>query len=138
MNENINILGVFHDGSIVEINGDIPSLQLRIEIEYLRNMFPEDGISFIASVSGCSFIQFHNWENATKTSLLAEIQSEEPEILSVEQEGNMALITCVTGELKISYEDIEFKLDTGSPISYSELEEACDKYWDDWERNRTS
>lgn len=32
MRVNVDILGVFHDGSIVEIQGALPSISLRIEI----------------------------------------------------------------------------------------------------------
>ena len=36
MRENIDIIGIFHDGSVVEINGSLPNISIRIEIEYLR------------------------------------------------------------------------------------------------------
>lgn len=133
MRENIDILGVFHDGSIVEILGALPKISFRIEIEYLRNMFPSKGDSFLAHVSGCESIEFHNWENETRTKELAEIQKEEPEILRIEQRGDAAHIICSTGELDIHYKDIEFQLDSGEPVTYKELEDACNKYWNDWE-----
>ncbi len=106
MRENVDILGVFHDGSIVEISSALPKISFRIEIEYLRNMFPTGGDSFLAHASGCESIEFYNWEEKTRTKDLTEIQSEEPEVLSIEQQGNIAHIICSTGELDILYKDI--------------------------------
>jgi hypothetical protein len=138
MRENIDILGVFHDGSIVEVRGSLPKISFRIEIEYLRNMFPSKGGSFLAYVSGCESIEFYNWENESRTKELLEIQSEEPEILSIEQQGETAHIICSTGELDLLYKDIEFQLDTGEPLTYKELADACNRYWDDWESRKNS
>lgn len=138
MRENVDILGVFHDGSIVEVSGALPKISFRIEIEYLRNMFPSEGDSFVASVSGCESIEFLNWEEETRTNDLKEIQSEEPEILSIEQKGDIAHIICSTGELDILYKDIEFQLDSGESVTYKELADACNKYWDDWESRNSS
>jgi len=138
MRENVDILGVFHDGSIVEILGELPQISLRIEIEYLRNMFPSKGDSFLAHVLGCEFIEFYNWENEARTRDLIGIQKEEPEILSIEQQGDIAHIICSTGELDVLYKNIEFQLDTGVPVTYQELADACNKYWDDWESRKNS
>ncbi len=138
MRENVDILGVFHDGSIVDIGGALPRISFRIEIEYLRNMFPSRGDSFLAQLSGCESIEFYNWENETRTKDLAEIQSEKPEILSIEQKGDIAHIMCSTGELDVLYKDIEFHLDSGESVTYKELADACNKYWDDWESRNSS
>ncbi|WP_185234966.1 hypothetical protein [Teredinibacter franksiae] len=138
MRENVDILGVFHDGSIVEILGALPKISFRIEIEYLRNMFPSKGDSFLAHVSECESIVFYNWENETRTNELAEIQKEEPEILSIEQQDDTAHIICSTGELDVLYKKIEFQLDSGAPVTFQELTEACNNYWDDWESRKIS
>ena len=103
MRENIDILGVFHDGSIVEIIGTLPNISFRIEIEYLRNMFPSKGDSFLAHLTGCESIEFYNWENETRSNVLAEIELEEPEILSIKQKGDSAHIICSTGEINVLY-----------------------------------
>ncbi len=138
MRENIDILGVFHDGSIVEITGSLPDISFRIEIGYLRSMFLSKGDSFIAHASGCESIDFYNWENGLLTKSLVEIEKAEPEILSIEQKGEMAHILCSTGELDILYKDITFQLDSGESVTFKELEDACNRYWDDWERRKNS
>lgn len=138
MRENVDILGVFHDGTIVEIMGVLPNITFRIEIEYLRNMFPTKGVSFFAVLSGCESIEFYNWESNARTTVLSEIQDEEPEILSIEQQGEAAHIICSTGELDVLYKEIEFELDSGEAVTYKELDEACNKYWDEWESRANS
>jgi len=138
MRDNVDILGVFHDGSIVEVSGALPKINFRIKIEYLRNMFPSKGDSFLASLSGCESIEFYNWESETRTKALNEIQAEEPEILSIEQQGDIAHIICSTGELDVLYKDIEFQLDSGESVTYKELADACNKYWDDWKSRANS
>jgi len=138
MRENVDILGVFHDGSIVEILGTPPRISFRIEIEYLRNMFPSKGNSFIAHLSECESIEFYNWEDETRTSELSEIQKAAPEILSIEQLGEITHIKCSTGELDVLYKSIEFQLDSGEPVTFQELADACSKYWDDRESRNNS
>ena len=138
MRENIDILGVFHDGSIVEIVGELPNISLRIEIEYLRNMFSPQGSSFMAQVSGCEHLEFYHWENDSRINVPSEIQEIETEILSVKQRGDVAHLMCTTGELEILYKDIVFQLDSGESVTYKALDEASNKYWDDWQsRNST-
>ena len=138
MRENIDILGVFHDGSIVEIIGTLPNISFRIEIEYLRNMFPSKGDSFLAHLTGCESIEFYNWENETRSNVLAEIELEEPEILSIKQKGDSAHIICSTGEINVLYKNIEFHLDSGELVTFKELTGASDGYWDDWESRKNS
>ncbi len=132
MRESIDILGVFHDGSIVEIIGDLPNITFRIEIEYLRNMFSSNGNSFLAHITGCEYIEFYGWENEAKTTNLKEIQALELEILSVEEKGNLAHVICTTGELDILYKTLIFELDSGESVTYTELTSACSKYWEHW------
>lgn len=138
MRNNIDILGVFHDGSIVEINGVLPNIALRIEIEYLRNMFSVSGNSFLAHISGCEFIEFYHWESETRTQNVKEIELAEPEILSIKQQDDIAHIICSTGELTLLYTNIKFELDTGQSVTYKQLKEACNQYWDDWEKSKNS
>ena len=96
-------------------------------------MFPSEGSSFWAKLTDCTFFEFLNWDTDERTSDLSIIEKEEPEILSVEQKKDIAHIVCSTGELDIKYSNLEFKLDNGTPVSYEELNHACNKYWDDWE-----
>jgi hypothetical protein len=131
MKENIDIWGVFHDGSIVEIQGTLPNIAIRIEMEYLRNIFPCKGNSFWANINGCQWIEFLNWKSEIRTSNLKEIEEEELEILNVQQTGEEAQIITSSGELKMLYGNLTFKLDTNISLSYQELKVASSKYWNE-------
>ena len=132
MKEIIEVWNIFHDGSIVEIKGSLPDVSIRIEISYLRNMFPGKGDSIWVHLIGCSTFEYLIWEEERKTSSLDEIQSFEPEILSVKEHGEMAHIICVEGELDLIYKRILFSLDTDTSVTIAELDKACNKYWDEW------
>lgn len=131
MRENIDILGVFHDGTIVEVRGALPELSLRIEIEYLRRMFSLDGDSFLLQMQGCESIEYWDWDTDTRIRDFSKIASAEPEVLRVEQRGESAHILCANGELEITYKELQVQLDTGEPVSFEALGVACNKYWND-------
>jgi hypothetical protein len=45
----------FHDGYIDRIDRSAPGvLRLEIQIEYLRDMFPEPGTRFVVTLTACS------------------------------------------------------------------------------------
>ena len=92
--------------------------------------------SIIAHIEECTSISFLNWDTENETVVLKEIELESPEILSVEQKGDVAHIICSTGELDILYKGISFELDDGNIISAQELGDACELYWNDWESRR--
>lgn len=131
MDEQIEVWNIFHDGTIVEVRGELPNISLRIEIPYLREMFPGAGHSFWAHIVDCKTCQYSNWRGKEIT-VLAEIMGEEPEILDVSQIGNMAHIVCVNGSLDLKYAEISFELDSGVPVSINELDKVCRTYWDEW------
>ncbi|MCU7805486.1 MAG: hypothetical protein KZQ96_20035 [Candidatus Thiodiazotropha sp. (ex Lucinoma borealis)] len=138
MDEIIEVWNIFHDGSIVEAKGSLPNLSLRIEIQYLRDMFPGNGDSFWAHINGCTHIEYLNWEEDQKEKTLKAIIEQEPEILDVSQIDNMVHIVCVNGELDLVYEGISFEIDSGSPVSIEELDKGCNAYWNEWEKRGKS
>lgn len=131
MEEEIEVWNIFHDGSIVEVKGDLPDISLRIEIPYLRNMFPGEGDSFWAHIKGCYHLKYLNWDDDKREASPNKIFEQEPEILSVKQIEGVAHITCVSGELDMAYETISFSIDTGVAVTIDELDKQCNSYWDD-------
>lgn len=129
MEEKIEVWKLFHDGSIIEVKGDLPNPSLRIQISYLREIFPSKGDSFWAHFQNCTLIEYLNWEEETKERSLEKIAHQEPEILNVSQVGKMACIVCSSGELHLIYESIHFTLDSGIAISMNELRNASHTYW---------
>jgi len=131
----IDVWNCFHDGSITQVEGELPNIKLTIEIEYLRHIFSKDGDSIIAELKGCTFLEFLSWENDEVLRNVEKISAIEPEILSVEKVNNKAHIICGDGELDIIYEDVLFALDNGKPITILDIDTASHKYWDEWEKN---
>ena len=135
MDEKIEVWGIFHDGYIMGAKGELPNLSLRVEIEYLRNMFSGDGDSFWIHLKGCTHFEYINWENNKKRETkIDEIIKLEPEILYVSQIDKMTHIDCAFGELELIYDWISFEIDTGETVSIEELGKACDTYWNEFEK----
>lgn len=133
MSDKFEIWNRFHDGSITKITGELPAIEVRIEIEYLRHIFSNDGNSIIVFLDGCSLFQYLDWDEEDTYSDLSKIEKLEPEILSVNDSNEeMASIFCACGELKLAYESMSLTLDNGKVISVNELNEACSTYWTNW------
>ena len=132
MKEKIEVWNIFHDGSIVNIQGSLPDLVLTIEIQYLRHMFSKDGESILVRLRNCSIFEYQDFDSNTQISNFSEVATLEPEILSVQEIDGLAQILCVSGNLRIKYEDISFELDNGSSVDIPELDKACNEYWDKW------
>jgi hypothetical protein len=132
---NPDIWGVFHDGSIEAITGSVPGVvELRIDIEYLRDMFDGGGTHFRVRLGGCSRFEYREYD-AQATSDFGVIASKEPEVLSVYRLDPLVL-DCREGELELAYDSMEVFLDTGAPLTEKHLRDACERYWDDWDARR--
>ncbi len=53
----IDVWNCFSDGSITQVEGELPNIKLTIEIEYLRHIFSKDGDSIIARVERVYFFR---------------------------------------------------------------------------------
>jgi len=130
---NADVWGIFHDGVIERIDGSIPGLVvLHLNVPYLRQMFNGQGNGFKVSLSGCTKLEYTEYDDAPTSDLL-EIGAKQPEVLYVTSTDPLVL-DCAMGTLGLAYEAIEITLDSGEPVSYEELAAACEKYWDDWQR----
>jgi hypothetical protein len=122
----------FHDGSVTRIEGTLPgTLRLRIEIQYLREMFPTPGDAFAVTLTGCTRFSFAEYDQPPIEDL-ARIAALEPEILYV---GGLDPLTldCNDGTLALEYATMRVSLEDGQPVAYQELKVAWDKYWDAFE-----
>jgi hypothetical protein len=133
MNENINILGVFHDGTIVESQRKNSTISFRIDIKYLREMFNDKGSSIWVHLDDCDKVEFQPYASEKIITTPAEIARAMPEILYVNEQEETASIECAEGILRLRYKKIRFTLDTGEEISTEQLENASKKYWDNLE-----
>jgi hypothetical protein len=123
-----DIWGVFHDGSVIRIDGAVPgTLRLEIDIQYLRRMFPEPGDCFIVTLSDCTKFTFTEYDGPPITDH-ARIQALEPEILYV-NELEPLILDCDGGTLELDYQEMSVSLESGYPVGYDDLVSAADKYW---------
>lgn len=131
--------GMFHDGIITKLAGSVPGdVTIYISIEYLRKQFHEPGIGFKINLRGCKVFSYQEFDEKAETNLDA-IAIKNPEILRVDLTDDFVQIDCVMGTLTTSYESASVFLDTGTAITYEQLESACDAYWEDWAaRNKKS
>ena len=131
--------GFFHDGVIDRISGSVPGdVIVKIEIEYLRQMFEGDGDGFNVSLTACSKIEYTAYDRAPTTDM-QEIASSEPEILYVNETEPEVILDCAIGRLVLNYADARVSLDSGQQVTRRQLEQATKKYWNDArERNAPS
>jgi hypothetical protein len=126
-----DIWAVFHDGVLKNIEGTVPgTLRLQIEIEYLREMFDEPGISFAVELNNCTKFKYSEYEEQP-TENIARVQEREPEVLYVLSEHPLVL-DCVMGTLELEYDAMRVTLPSGGEVSYGSLESASEKYWSEW------
>ncbi|MBK7547593.1 MAG: hypothetical protein IPI20_07030 [Rhodoferax sp.] len=126
-----DIWGVFHDGVLKYIDGTLPgTLKVEVEIEYLRGMFDEPGITFIVVLTGCTKLRYSEYDQQA-TEDIAKIQEREPEVLYVSSEHPL-LLDCVMGTLELEYDAMRVSLPSGLEVSYESLASASERYWNEW------
>jgi len=134
MNPRAEIWNVLHDGGIAAINGVIPGdVEIRVSIPYWRKMFSADGDDIIVRLANCAKLTMKIWEKDFTTDDIERIVGTDTEILSTESEDVPVHIITTFGELDIDFEAFSLSLDNGRPITFEELCDACENYWNRWE-----
>ena len=134
MNPRAEIWNVLHDGGIVAIDGVIPGdVAMRVNIPYLRKMFSADGEDVIVLLANCTKLTMKIWDEDVTTDEPKRIVDIETEILSTESEDVPVHIFTTLGELDIDFEAFSLSLDNGRSITFEELCDACEGYWNRWE-----
>jgi hypothetical protein len=126
-----------HDGKITLVTGALPTIQINVQISYLRSMFPGAGDSFVVSLVGCSRLDFVEDKSQPKTSSVAEISSKKLTILEALQEESCITLACLGRkyvELKLEYGGLIISTDSGDTITVEELARASEEHWNRWER----
>lgn len=128
---NTSIWGVFHDGCIKSIQGEVPgNVTVCVEIQYLRSLFDANGTSFEFHLKGCTKFKYVEFDQSPMEDL-QEIVELEPEILSVATEQPLVL-NCVMGTLELEYQEMYICLDSGERIEEELLIKASELYWTQW------
>ena len=134
MNQRADIWNILHDGEIAEIKSKSNQhIQLRIYIPYLGNMFPEIGENIWVDLLNYRKFEMKIWDEDITTSDFNKIVSTGTEILSTESTDVPLHVVSTLGDLFIDFESFSLSLDSGKQITFEELEDACSRYWKNWE-----
>lgn len=131
MNPRADIWNVLHDGGIAAIDGVIPGdVVIRVNIPYLRRMFSEDGEDIIVRLLNCTRFTMKIWEGDVVTDNFEQIVHTGNEILSTDSEDVPVHIFTTFGEIDIHFDAFTLLLENGRPVTFMDLSNACDCYWD--------
>lgn len=106
-------------------------------------MLSPDGDSIFLMLKDCSCFEYQGYAMAKediKCSDFKDFLKQEPIIISAKDKPGKLKISYVSeisatdGYFWIKYSDFSVRLDNGKNISCAELSAACDKYWDNWEK----
>ncbi len=133
MDNRIQIWNILHDGEITSISEDNGTLVMFVSIPYLRRRIKPLGDSIVVTMTDVTLNAFHYFEG-NLCSLIEEIEDGTPAILSTQSESMPVTIETTMGQLVLNFKEINFSLDTGQPIEFSEIETQCEEYWKEWEK----
>lgn len=129
MDFQLDIWDIFHDGSIVEVRGELPDIALRIEIQYLIEKLPGDGDSIWIHLKNCTRIRFTVWESEGEIQLGDINVDDDFEILNSKIDDDSIHIFSPNGQLELTYESSTLELDSGQAISWQTLSQVSQDYW---------
>ena len=128
-----SIWNILHDGSIEGLEGKIPgTVFVKIEIEYLAQMFSKSFKSLSVELEGCSLFEYYKDYGSIGTSDFQEIVNAKPWITSGEIKEGAMTIYCKDGFFRTEYKSILLYLEDQSPISIQQLDEKAKIYWDNF------
>lgn len=133
MDERIAIWNVLHDGKISAVSRASDVSTLSIVIPYLRRRLDPAGDSFVLKLKEVTHVSFLSFDGEPE-SLDEQLKIGRPEILSTDSEGMPVVINTTLGQLILAFGRLEILLDTGSPITFPEVEKAAEAYWNEWEQ----
>jgi len=122
-----------HDGSIERIDGAVPgTVEVVVSIPYLRERFAGEGAGFRITLFDCTRFEYEAYGEPVCRDL-ADIARRDLELLSL---GSCLpiVVNCVMGRLSLEYSASSLALDTGEPISASQLAKASAGYWEEWSK----
>jgi hypothetical protein len=129
----IDFWNAFHDGTIVAAEERDHEVRLFISIGYLRRRIQPVGGAFVVALGDVTACEFRHFDGEV-TSLTEALDLGEPDILSTDAESFPAIIHTSLGQLVVAYGHVNFALDTGQPMTFSEIADAATTYWDEFEK----
>ena len=131
---NPDIWDILHDGGIVGATGHVPgTVRLEIDIQYLRERFPDAGSKIVLTLLECSRIDFSKYEDNLPHGLV-ELADISPDILGACEADGCNEVTCAVlkgsgGILRVAATDFSLSLDSGRIITLDELKYVAKAYW---------
>ncbi len=133
MDHRIAIWNTLHDGEITVISHeDDGSFVMFVNIPYIRSRLKPLGDSFVLKLGRLRSIEFVNYEGES-IPFDEELELIQIEILSTDSENMPVTIATTDGFLKLDFETLKIYLDTGQEIPYSDVSNAAEDYWNEWE-----
>ncbi len=115
------------------IDCSIPGyVEIRVKIEYLRRMFSADGENIIVRLVNCTKFTMKIWEDNVVTDDPKRIVDSGTEILSTDSDDVPVHVVTTQGEIDVDFEDFGLSLDNGRSITFEELCNECENYWNRW------
>lgn len=129
----IAIWNTLHDGEITVVSHeDDGTFVMFVNIPYVRSRLKPIGDSFVLKLGGLKSIEFVNYDGES-IPFEEELGLIKIEILSTDSKALPVSVATTDGFLKLDFETLDLFLDTGQEVRYSEILQASENYWAEWE-----
>ncbi len=141
-----DVFSILHDGTISSWNGDLTSLTLTVECQYLAELIDPSFDRFYVELCEVKELFLLTWPNPAdlpgqKLEQLKDIFAAELEILSAEIKEGKIVVVCNQHDTKFDYCGGSLVIDCATVKVYDQgktvltperLGEICKSYWDRW------
>jgi hypothetical protein len=122
--DDVAVLNLLHDGSIVEIRRVEGDVLLTIEIDYLRTRLSPPGRAILVRLVGCTACTYEPYDG---------MAASEPDIAEVVRDGDDVRVWGSAGCLILRFTEMSLALDDGAPLTRDALAATARAYWAEWE-----
>jgi len=138
MKQDYQIWNILHDGELTEIKGTIPGrLTIKVEIKYLANILQGQYDHIIIILQNCTLFEYERLWKKDEIEIftdLAALNTISPKLmaLSCDEMDDYLLIYDICGSIKTRYDSVELRLEDGNSLSFQELDNASQEYWENF------
>jgi len=138
MKQDYQIWNILHDGELTEIKGTIPGrLTIKVEIKYLANILQGQYDHIIVILQNCTLFEYERLWKKDEIEIftdLAALNTISPKLmaLSCDEMDDYLLIYDICGSIKTRYDSVELRLEDGNSLSFQELDNASQEYWENF------
>lgn len=128
--ERCEIWNLLHDGGIEKVERIGSDLRVLVSIRYLAELALPNSQCVLLTLQDCSIFEFTNWDSGAVTTEPENFEALDLDILSTDAETLPAQVTTTSGYLKVDYRALSMTLEDGSSLSFQQLCEIAEGYWD--------